>query len=151
MNTVVITGGAGGIGREFSKLFAKDGYRVVVFGLLPRELESLQEELRGICPSTEILTQAIDLALPDAAEQVVAWCEARSIEIDVLVNNVGFGLLGEHVELDIGQVPRFDCRETGDRSQLVPANSVDCPTVYADEFRVVVRAPTGAMKIKGLK
>jgi short-subunit dehydrogenase len=104
MKTVVITGGAGGIGREFSKLFAKDGYRIVVFSLVPRELESLTEELRNLAPTIEILTQAMDLAQPDAAEQVVAWCQARAIQIDVLVNNVGFGLLGEHVELDVGRV-----------------------------------------------
>jgi short-subunit dehydrogenase len=104
MKTVVITGGAGGIGREFSKLFAKDGYRVVVFSLLPQELDSLRAELQSIAPTAEILTQPIDLSEPDAAEQVVAWCEARALEIDVLVNNVGFGLLGEHVELDIGRV-----------------------------------------------
>jgi short-subunit dehydrogenase len=100
MKTVVITGGAGGIGREFSRLFAKDGYRVVVFDLLAEELDALAEELRHTSPGAEVLLHPIDLAQHDAAEKVVAWCDSRSLEIDVLVNNVGFGLLGEHVRLD---------------------------------------------------
>jgi len=107
MKTVVITGGAGGIGREFSKLFARDGYRVVVFSLLAAELDALGSELRRSAPAAEILLQQMDLAQPDAAEQVVAWCAERSLEIDVLINNVGFGMLGEHVELDIGRVQQM--------------------------------------------
>ena len=109
MKTVVITGGAGGIGKEFGKLFAKDGYRVVVFSLLKAELDALDVELRRIAPSAEILLQQMDLAQPDAAEHVVAWCAQHSVEVDVLVNNVGFGLLGEHVELDIGRVQQMLC------------------------------------------
>ena len=99
--TVVITGGAGGIGREFSKLFARDGYRVVVFGLLADELAALGTELTTINAAAEVLVHQIDLAQPDAAEKVAAWCANRSIVIDVLVNNVGFGLLGEHIEIDL--------------------------------------------------
>ena len=107
MKTVIITGGAGGIGREFSKLFAKDGYRVIVFSLLTAELDALGAELQRMAPTAEILLQQMDLAQPDAAEKVVAWCAQRSLEIDVLVNNVGFGLLGEHVELDVGRVQQM--------------------------------------------
>jgi len=107
MKTVLITGGSGGIGREFSKLFALDGYRLVVFSLLVDELQSLREELRRLAPAAEVLVHPMDLAQPDAAEKVVAWCQNRSIEIDVLVNNVGFGLLGEHVELDAARVEQM--------------------------------------------
>ena len=105
--TVVITGGAGGIGREFSKLFVRDGYRVVVFGLLTEELEALGEELRAINPAAEVLTHQIDLAQADAAEKVTAWCTNRSIVIDVLINNVGFGLLGEHIDIDLTRLEQM--------------------------------------------
>jgi short-subunit dehydrogenase len=107
LKTVVITGGAGGIGREFSKLFARDGYRVVVFGLLAEELTALGTELRAINPAADVMLHQIDLAEPDAAEKVTAWCANRSIVIDVLVNNVGFGLLGEHVDIDLARLEQM--------------------------------------------
>lgn len=105
--TVVITGGAGGIGREFSKIFAREGYRVVVFGLVAEELHALTEELRQASPTAPVLTHQIDLSQHDAAEKVVAWCANRSIAIDVLVNNVGFGLLGQHVEQEPARVEQM--------------------------------------------
>ena len=107
LKTVVITGGAGGIGREFSKLFARDGYRVVAFGLVAEELRALGEELQNINPRVEVLVHQIDLAAADAAEKVTAWCANRSIVIDVLVNNVGFGLLGEHIDIDLGRLEQM--------------------------------------------
>jgi short-subunit dehydrogenase len=107
LKTVVITGGAGGIGREFSKLFARDGYRVVVFGLLAEELTALSDELCEINPAAEVLVHQIDLAAADAAEKVTAWCANRSIVIDVLVNNVGFGLLGEHIDIDLTRLEQM--------------------------------------------
>jgi len=104
LKTVVITGGAGGIGREFCKLFARDGYRVVVFDLLAEQLEALVPELKGLNPAAEVMVHQIDLSQPDAAEKVTAWCANRSIVIDVLVNNVGFGLLGEHIDIDLARL-----------------------------------------------
>ena len=45
--TVLITGGAGGIGREFCKLFNNDGYNIVVFSLLQDELDQLGNDLKA--------------------------------------------------------------------------------------------------------
>ena len=107
LKTVVITGGAGGIGRELGKLFARDGYRVVVFDVSAEELSALSRELPMINPAAEVLVHQIDLAQPDAAEKVTAWCDNRSIVIDVLVNNVGFGLLGEHSGIDLRRLEQM--------------------------------------------
>jgi short-subunit dehydrogenase len=103
----VITGGAAGIGREFCKLFARDGYRVVVFDLLSEQLTALGPELKGLNPAADVMVHQIDLSKPDAAEKVTAWCANRSIVIDVLVNNVGFGLLGEHIDIDLARLEQM--------------------------------------------
>ncbi len=98
--TVLITGGAGGIGREFCKLFARDGYRVVVFSLLQHELDELGRLLQQQTPGCSYLPVQMDLSAADAASRIHAWLQEQKITLDVLVNNVGFGLFGEHVELD---------------------------------------------------
>lgn len=98
--TVVITGGAGGIGRELCKLFARDNYRIVVFSLHQQELDDLAKLLESTKPGTEYLAQAIDLSTADAATRVTDWLNDNNIRTDVLVNNVGFGIFGEHAELE---------------------------------------------------
>lgn len=105
--TVLITGGAGGIGREFCKLFARDGYRVIVFSLLQNELDELGQLLRAQTPACDYLPVQMDLSAPDAAARIQAWLRERQISLDVLVNNVGFGLFGEHVELDADRLGKM--------------------------------------------
>ncbi len=105
--TVLITGGAGGIGREFCKLFAMDGYRIVVFSLLQHELDELGTLLARDIPGTTYLPVQMDLSEPDAAVRIQAWLVEHHICLDVLVNNVGFGLFGEHTELDVARLGKM--------------------------------------------
>ncbi len=89
--TALVTGAASGIGRELAKLFAQDGYRLVLVDRDSNGLNQLANEL-----STQHGTQtsliAKDLADPKAPDEIYA---RRSGEfIDVLVNNAGFGTFG---------------------------------------------------------
>ncbi|WP_342806365.1 SDR family NAD(P)-dependent oxidoreductase [Alteromonas sp. M12] len=105
--TLLITGGAGGIGGELTKLFARDGYRIIVVDLLKESLDNLGEELKNKFPLVEYRPLQMDLSQQNAAEAVFKWCNDEGLEVDVLVNNVGFGLLGEHVELDLGRIEKM--------------------------------------------
>jgi NAD(P)-dependent dehydrogenase (short-subunit alcohol dehydrogenase family) len=42
MKTVLVTGGGAGIGRELVRIFAQEGYRIVVFSLVQEELNDLK-------------------------------------------------------------------------------------------------------------
>ncbi len=105
--TVLVTGGAGGIGREFCKLFNNDGYRIVVFSLLQDELDQLGKDLKDQRSEVDYHGVQMDLSEPDAAERILEWLDQKSIELDVLVNNVGFGMMGEHVEQDSKKLERM--------------------------------------------
>jgi hypothetical protein len=48
-------------------------------------------------------TLALDLTEPDAAEQVMRFCDDLGVTVDVLINNAGFGLHGPHVGLPAEQ------------------------------------------------
>lgn len=105
--TVLITGGAGGIGREFCKLFNQDGYRIVVFSLLQEELDALGDTLKAQRADVDYRAVQMDLSEPDAAERIMAWLAQEKLELDVLINNVGFGMMGEHVEQDSQTLERM--------------------------------------------
>ena len=100
MKTALVTGGGSGIGRELVRLFARQGYQIVVFSLVQDEVDALQSGLeRSLCPENIHLFQ-MDLSQPDAAARLLEVCEVNGLEIDILVNNAGFALWGECVEQD---------------------------------------------------
>ena len=98
MTTALITGGAGGIGLEFVQLLAKDGYDLIVVDRVQEQLDDVGQILAKQHPSLKYFPLAMDLSVPNAAELVHEYCEAQNLSIGVLINNVGFGALGEHVE-----------------------------------------------------
>lgn len=100
MKTVLITGGGSGIGRQFCRLFAADSYRLVVFSLVQDELDDLAVELKRDFPTIESVLVQKDVAQDGAADEVFAYCEQQQLKIDVLVNNAGFCVFGDHVAVD---------------------------------------------------
>lgn len=98
--TVLITGGSSGIGFELAKLFARDGYRLVLAAKPADELNAAREQLVALFPRVDVLIYAIDLTLPDAADAVYGWALQRTSHINVLVNCAGFGSYGHVWELD---------------------------------------------------
>lgn len=104
----LITGATSGIGYELAKLFAGDGYNLVIVARTQDDLDRVAEELGGT--GIEVITLAKDLFIPESASQIHGLISARGIKIDVLVNDAGQGVYGEFVnnelsrELDIIQL-----------------------------------------------
>jgi short-subunit dehydrogenase len=96
--TALITGASSGIGADFARLFAKDGWDVVLVarseGKL-REIAAQLEQEHGI--SATVLTA--DLARAEAPQEIAEALRGR--EIDALVNNAGYGLTGPFIETDL--------------------------------------------------
>lgn len=108
--TALITGASSGIGRELTRLFAKDGYQLVLIG---RDEESLQQQAYNFQNQYGTQTTIIskDLADPKAPDEIYAETNHQGLTIDVLVNDAGFGEYGMFAtetdlqkELDIVQV-----------------------------------------------
>ncbi|WP_026881678.1 SDR family NAD(P)-dependent oxidoreductase [Clostridium akagii] len=95
--TVLITGASSGLGYEFVKLFSKDNYHLI---LVARNLKRL-EEIKIEFPSTKITIISKDLTAPNAVKELYEKIKAQKFNVDVLVNNAGFGLLGEFDKLDL--------------------------------------------------
>jgi short-subunit dehydrogenase len=90
--TALITGASGGIGLELSRLFARDGYNLILVARSAEKLQALAVELEQAHGTTITILPA-DLSRPDAAQEVYSQVQAKDIQVDALVNNAGFGIL----------------------------------------------------------
>lgn len=98
--TALITGATSGIGYELAKLFARDGYNLVIVARDHDELSKTKSEMEVSYPIT-VTTVAKDLFESENAFGVYNEVKAKGIEVDVLVNNAGHGLYGEFKDTDL--------------------------------------------------
>jgi short-subunit dehydrogenase len=96
----LVTGASGGIGLELARQAARNGYDVVLVARSAEKLEALGLEVAQTY-GVDVHVVAADLARPGAAAEVFARTEALGLEIDLLVNNAGYGLYGAFVESDL--------------------------------------------------
>ncbi len=99
-NYAVITGASSGIGWFVALELAKKGYSIVGVSNQAQALDKLKSELEKKY-DINVLTYCCDLARNDAAELVFNFCQQRSLEVDVLVNNAGILVYGEVIRIDI--------------------------------------------------
>ncbi|GAB3997931.1 hypothetical protein GCM10028807_44250 [Spirosoma daeguense] len=92
--TALITGASSGIGQELAKLFAQDGYNLVLVARSDDKLERLSDVFKNNYGTQEITVIGKDLSTEDAAQDVYNQVKAKDITIDVLVNDAGVGLYG---------------------------------------------------------
>lgn len=95
MPTALITGASSGIGLELARIFAREGYRVVLVARNEKRLLEIAQELRP----AEAQVIAGDLSLPGAAEEI----HGKIPKVDVLANNAGFGVFGKFVEKGLAE------------------------------------------------
>ena len=95
--TALVTGASSGIGLEFSRLFARDGYHVIAVGRHVESLQMLAADLakRGARGTTTIVA---DLGQPHSAAEVMRQLGEGRTAIDVLVNSAGRGVYGPFLE-----------------------------------------------------
>jgi len=99
MNTSLITGASSGIGEAFARRLAALGRNVFLVARSEDKLVTLCNEL-GRENRVRAQYFVLDLSQPDAGERLFAETEKRGLEIDLLVNNAGFGSMGDFVKLD---------------------------------------------------
>src|SRR5436190_805523 len=94
MNTTLITGASSGIGEAFARKLAVQGHDLLLVARSEDKLVALCNEL-GRSHNIRAQYVAIDLTEPDAPARLLAETVERNLEIDLLINNAGFGSLVE--------------------------------------------------------
>ncbi len=95
----LITGASSGIGLELARLFARDGYRLVLVARNRGALRELGDELQSRYQA-EVRVSPKDLAHPAAPAELYQELQEAGIVLDVLVNNAGFGGAGAFLNTD---------------------------------------------------
>jgi len=83
----LITGASAGIGACFARRLARDGYRLI---LVARRLDRLQELARELGDAEALAADLTDLEDLRRIENRIA----AEPDLDLLVNNAGFGVMG---------------------------------------------------------
>ena len=99
-STALVTGASSGIGKSYARAIANDGLDLVLVARRKELLDALAEELSQ-AHGVKVHTIAQDLSEVDAADRVYDAVQQYGLDIDVLVNNAGFGTHGVFDKLDL--------------------------------------------------
>src|SRR4030095_7607005 len=105
-STALVTGASRGIGRELARQLAANVHDLVLVGRDATALVEIARQL-GVEHGVSVRTEAIDLSVPGAAEELWSRIESSSIEVDILVNNAGAGLYGNVSDQDPAALERM--------------------------------------------
>ncbi len=90
----LVTGASSGIGRDISILLSKKGYDLILVARRMEKLEELKQTL-----STKVQTICLDLSKEEACFEL--YEQVKNEDIDILINNAGFGIFGMFDGIDI--------------------------------------------------
>ena len=98
MPYALITGASTGIGRELAFIAAENGYDVALVARSAASLQTVASEIERKT-SRKAHVFATDLSVPNAARALFGEVINAGVNVDVLINNAGFGLVGKFWEL----------------------------------------------------
>ncbi|MBO5715439.1 MAG: SDR family oxidoreductase [Clostridia bacterium] len=104
--TALITGASGGLGLSFVNIFARDGYDIVLVARNGNRLEDIKKEIEEKY-NVNAMVVAVDLCSEDGAQKVYDATQQAGLNVDVLVNNAGFGDFGKFYKSDINKQIRM--------------------------------------------
>jgi short-subunit dehydrogenase len=89
----LVTGASAGIGAEFCRQLAAQGYQLVLVARRADKLQAVADELKNSHGANSLIITA-DLSQKDTCQAIVERLEEENIRIEYLVNNAGYGLPG---------------------------------------------------------
>lgn len=93
--TALITGASSGIGQELARLFAEDGFDLVLVGRKEDTLDRLADVFRSNYGTQQITVINKDLSLEDVAQELYNEVKSKGITVNVLVNDAGVSTYGK--------------------------------------------------------
>ncbi|HZU86735.1 MAG TPA: SDR family oxidoreductase [Anaerolineaceae bacterium] len=94
----LVTGASSGLGADFARELASRGASVILVARREDQLRAVAAEIeKDYGVSAQVI--ALDLASPDAPQVLYDLLHQQGIQVDVLVNNAGFGIYGDFASI----------------------------------------------------
>ena len=100
MKSTLITGASSGIGEAFARRLAAEGHNLVLVARSEGRLHEICDELMLKHKITAHYVST-DLTAYGSQDELFRETERRGFEIDWLINNAGFGAMGDFAELEL--------------------------------------------------
>ena len=96
----LVTGASRGLGKFFAAALAARKHNLVIISRSRDQLQKVASELKT-AHEIEVVALPFDLSAPKAGQRLARELQEREMQIDLLVNNAGFGDQGEFVRLPL--------------------------------------------------
>lgn len=106
LETALVTGASGGIGLELARVFARNGFNLILVARRKSELEDLASEIRKKY-GLDVHVFPMDLLGADAPAKLAQHLEDENLRVDVLVNNAGLMDMGGFSEIEVDRHERL--------------------------------------------
>jgi uncharacterized protein len=100
MEVTLITGASGGIGEAFARRLASEGHHLLLVARSEERLHALCDELM-LKHKIDAHYLALDLTEAGSIDRIVEETEKHGYEVNWLINNAGFGSMGDFYNLDV--------------------------------------------------
>lgn len=102
MKYTLITGASSGIGQELAHIMAKKGHNLILVARRKNRLDEIKKKLEK--NNVEIKTISQDLSQVNSAKELYDKISAKKLQINILVNNAGFGKLQELKKTNLTEI-----------------------------------------------
>lgn len=97
--TALVTGASSGLGVDFARHLAARGCNLILVARREHQLRAVQEEISQRY-GVDVLIIPMDLAAANAPQTLYDQIKAEGKQVDVLINNAGYGLYGRFTEIE---------------------------------------------------
>jgi short-subunit dehydrogenase len=100
--TVLVTGASSGIGESFAYLLATKGANLVLVARTKSKLDDIAKNIEEK-HQVKVAVYQKDLGVPNASQELYDQIQKDQVEVDILINNAGFGKWGKFEEFCLEQ------------------------------------------------
>lgn len=97
--TALVTGSSSGIGEEYSRVLASQGFNLVITARREERLQSLKKELERKHANIKVKVVVADLAKSEDIQKIID--ETEDLDVGLLINNAGVEQFGPFLEYSI--------------------------------------------------